>query len=121
MTTATSDTTPRTKVAGLQVATTLYDFITGSVLPRTGQDPDAFWSGFADIVKTYTPRNKELLARREELQTKLNEWYTEHPGEQNIDDYDAFLHEIGYVVDNDDDFQIKPESRTLFSTPPSAR
>ena len=108
MTTATSDTTPRTKVAGLQVATTLYDFITGSVLPRIGQDPDAFWSGFADIVKTYTPRNKELLARREELQTKLNEWYTEHPGEQNIDDYDAFLHEIGYVVDNDDDFQIDP-------------
>ena len=84
MTTATSDTTPRTKVAGLQVATTLYDFITGSVLPRIGQDPDAFWSGFADIVKTYTPRNKELLARREELQTKLNEWYTEHPGEQNL-------------------------------------
>ena len=62
------DTTARTEVAGLQVATVLHDFLADDVLPTVGVDADEFWNGFAEIVRDFTPRNKELLARRDELQ-----------------------------------------------------
>lgn len=61
------DTTERIDVAGLQVAKVLHDFLANDVLPAVGVDADEFWTGFAQIVKDFTPRNKELLARRDEL------------------------------------------------------
>ena len=57
----------RVTVHGLQVSPVLYDFINTEALPGTGVDQDAFWSGAAAVVGEYAPRNRELLAIRDDL------------------------------------------------------
>ncbi|MDK4235879.1 malate synthase G [Corynebacterium propinquum] len=93
------DTTPRTEVAGLNVDNTLYEFVNGTVLPRIGIDADKFWNGFADIIRTHTPRNKELLARRDELQKTLDEHFRTNPGQPDPAEHEKYLREIGYLED----------------------
>ena len=75
------DTTERIEVAGLQVAKVLHDFLANEVLPTVGVNADEFWNGFAEIVKEFTPRNKELLARRDELQAQLDDHFKANPGQ----------------------------------------
>ncbi|QFQ03245.1 Malate synthase G [Corynebacterium urogenitale] len=98
--------TERVEAGGLKVAKTLYDFVNEQVLPRTNVEKGAFWDGFGKIVEKFTPRNRELLAKRDELQNKLDEWYKEHPGEQDQDAYVAFLKEIGYLVEDPGEYQV---------------
>ena len=99
--------TERITAGGLQVAKVLYDFVNDTALPAAGiTDKDAFWQGFGDIVEKHTPRNVELLAKREELQAKLDEWYRENPGKQDQDKYVSFLKEIGYLVEDPGEFQV---------------
>src|SRR5699024_7753038 len=99
--------TERITAGGLQVAKVLYDFVNDTALPAAGiTDKDAFWQGFGDIVEKHTPRNVELLAKREELQAKLDEWYRENPGKQDQDSYVAFLKEIGYLVEDPGEYEV---------------
>ncbi|MDY0113922.1 MAG: malate synthase G, partial [Corynebacterium sp.] len=99
--------TERITAGGLQVAKVLYDFVNDTALPAAGiEDKDAFWQGFGDIVEKFTPRNVELLAKRDELQAKLDDWYRENPGQQDMDSYVAFLKEIGYLVEDPGEFQV---------------
>ncbi len=99
----------RVTVNGLQVDSVLYDFINNEALPGTGVDQDAFWAGAASVFSDLAPRNRELLAIREELQAKVDQWHREHPASpDNFDHaaYKAFLSEIGYLVEPPADFQI---------------
>ena len=103
--------TERITAGGLQVAKVLYDFVNDTALPAAGiTDKDAFWQGFGDIVEKHTPRNVELLAKREELQAKLDEWYRENPGKQDQDKYVSFLKEIGYLVEDPGEFQVTTDN-----------
>ncbi|MEJ6549132.1 malate synthase G [Corynebacterium sp. USCH3] len=108
--TSQSQQTERVTAGGLQVSATLYNFVTDTVLPRIGVDAETFWAGFGEIVATHTPRNRELLAVRDDLQSKLDQWYTEHPGTQDAEEYTAFLKEIGYLVDEPGDFEITTQN-----------
>lgn len=45
------------------------------VLAPLGRDADAFWQGFATVVGTYAPQNKALLARRDDLQARIDAWH----------------------------------------------
>jgi len=72
--------TARTSVDGLQVATTLFDFIETQVLPGTGVNAAVFWQGFADIVHELAPKNAALLRERNRLQAELDGWHSTHPG-----------------------------------------
>ncbi len=101
------DTTERIDVAGLQVAKVLHDFLANDVLPAVGVDADEFWSGFAQIVKDFTLWNKELLARRDELQSQLDEYYKANPGQPDPAEHEAFLREIGYLFDAPEDGEIR--------------
>ena len=99
--------TERITAGGLQVAKVLYDFVNDTALPAAGiEDKDAFWQGFGDIVEKFTPRNVELLAKRDELQAKLDDYYRKNPGQQDMDSYVAFLKEIGYLVEDPGEFQV---------------
>ena len=99
--------TERITAGGLQVAKVLYDFVNDTALPAAGiEDKEGFWRGFGDIVAKHTPRNEELLAVRDELQAKLDDWYRENPGKQDMDAYVAFLKEIGYLVDEPGEYQV---------------
>ena len=89
----------RTSLHGLQVATELQRFIDDEVLPGTGVALDAFWLGFADLVRTLAPQNAALLAERERLQRELDAWHRAHPGPiTDMLGYRAFLERIGYLV-----------------------
>jgi malate synthase len=91
--------TPRTDAAGLQVATVLYDFIVDEALPGTGVEAGTFWSGLASLLGDFGSRNATLMAKRDELQAKLDAWHLAHKGEtHDAAAYRAFLTEIGYLV-----------------------
>ena len=70
----------RVQIGGLGVAASLHRFVEEEALPGSGVDPQAFWEGLDAIVHDLAPRNRELLARRDELQSRIDEWHREHPG-----------------------------------------
>ena len=93
------DTTKRTAVHSLQVATNLYKFIETKVLPNTGVSSDKFWKGFNAIVQDLAPKNIALLAERDRLQTEMDAWHKQNPGPiGNMKAYRKFLEKIGYLV-----------------------
>ncbi len=97
------------KVGNLQVARIFYEFINTEVLPESGVDSRQFWADLETLVKDLTPKNKALLARRDEIQEKLNEWHRQHRGNFDFDKYKSFLQEIGYLEPEVEDFQITTE------------
>lgn len=94
--------------AGLNVAEPLARFIEEKALAGTRVEPDAFWRGLAGIYARFVPENRALLVFRDELQAKIDAWHDAHPGEGGSDDYQAFLREIGYLVDEPGPFEIDP-------------
>ncbi|WP_193048131.1 malate synthase G [Mycolicibacterium baixiangningiae] len=99
--------TDRVTVGNLRVARVLYDFITNEALPGTDLDPDSFWSGVDKVVADLTPRNQELLARRDELQAQLDKWHRQRAiGPHDADEYKRFLIDIGYLQPDPGDFTI---------------
>ncbi|RMB55096.1 malate synthase [Sphingomonas sp. PP-CE-3A-406] len=95
--------------AGLKVAASLVDFIETQALPGTGLDAAAFWQGVSDIYARFAPENAALLAVRDDLQAKIDTWHEARTGKP-IDqvEYQAFLREIGYLVDEPASFAVAP-------------
>ena len=101
----------RITVGGLRVAAALHAFVRDEALPGSGVDEEAFWSGVEAILTDFVPRNRELLARREELQQQLDEWHSAHPGP--VEDQAAYvqlLRDLGYLVDEPADFTIETDN-----------
>ena len=100
--------TDRIDKSGLAVAPALATFIDEQVLPGTGIEPDAFWSGAAGIFARFAPENAALLAKRDDLQAKIDAWHIERAG-RSIDggEYKAFLREIGYLVEEPAPFAVE--------------
>ncbi len=100
---------------GLQIARELYDFINDKAMPGTGVDQDAFWSSFDALANELAPKNKALLAKRDDLQAKIDAYHTERKGQpHNAAEYKAFLQKIGYLLPEGDDFEattanVEPE------------
>src|SRR4051795_5319207 len=96
----------RVHIGGLGVAESLHRFVNEEALPGSGVDPDAFWAGLDAIVHDLTPRNRGLIARREELQVRIDEFHRAHPGRVDAEEYTAFLTDIGYLLDEPDDVSV---------------
>ncbi|MCS0494104.1 malate synthase G [Ancylobacter sp. MQZ15Z-1] len=96
-----------TDVAGLKVDSALVNFINDEAMPGTGVDAAVFWERFAGLVGTFAPRNKELLARRDELQAQIDAWNRAHRNKP-IDPaaYEVFLAEIGYLLPEPEPFEV---------------
>ncbi len=99
--------TERTHLGTLQVATVLHDLVVNEIIPGTGVEPAAFWSGMEQIVNDLAPKNRALLEKREQLQRQIDEWHQAHAG-QSFDAaaYKQFLTDIGYLLPAVDDFAI---------------
>ncbi|SHJ96152.1 malate synthase [Aureimonas altamirensis DSM 21988] len=95
-------------VAGLQVDSELKDFIEKEALPGTGVDADRLWQGLAGLLGDLAPRNRELLAIRDDMQARVDEWCASHKGGA-VDGaaYEAFLREIGYIVPEGEAFSVE--------------
>ena len=92
----------------LRVAKPLCDFIEMEALPGSGVAPDIFWDGFSNLVRTYGPINKRLLAKREFLQKKINLWHQNQKGKKiDFSEYKSFLKNIEYLVPEGEDFEIE--------------
>jgi malate synthase len=90
--------TDRVTAGNLRVARVLYDFVNNEALPGTGLDPDSFWAGVDKVVTDLAPKNHDLLARRDDLQAQLDKWHRQRVIEPlDIEAYERFLHEIGYL------------------------
>ncbi|ODR26338.1 malate synthase G [Mycolicibacterium porcinum] len=99
--------TNRVTVGNLRVAQVLHDFITKEALPGTGVDPDSFWSGVDKVVADLTPKNQELLARRDDLQAQIDKWHRSHVLEPvDPEAYKQFLTDIGYLLPEPADFTV---------------
>ena len=97
--------------AGIEADPQLAAFIETEVLGPLGRDADDFWTGFASLLGSFAPRNAALLAKREELQARIDAWHSERAGQpHDADAYRAFLEEIGYLVPEPGDFTIGTEN-----------
>ncbi|ATE67384.1 malate synthase G [Rhizorhabdus dicambivorans] len=84
---------------GLKVAASLASLIEDRVLPGTGFESGAFWAGVAGIFARFAPWNATLLAKRTDLQARIDAWLVQqggHPADHAA--YQAFLRGIGYIV-----------------------
>ncbi len=111
--------TERIQAGGLQVAKELFDFVNEKAIPGTGVDQATFWSGFDAIVHDLAPKNRALLAKRDDLQAKIDAFHIERQGQtHNAAEYKAFLQEIGYLVTEGAAFSattenVEPEIATM--------
>ena len=86
---------------------TLHAFVETELLPGTGVTPEAFWAGLERILAGFTPRNAALLAKRDDLQARIDDWWRAHRGKPfDLAGQRTFLREIGYLVDEPAPFAI---------------
>jgi len=103
--------TTRIEQSGLQIDQQLFALVSDEVLPETGVDPQSFWEGFATLIADLAPLNQQLLAKRDAMQAKIDQWRQQHPnGAQQLAQYKQFLMEIGYLVAEQGDLQITTTS-----------
>ncbi len=103
--------TDRINKAGLQVAPELARFIEGQALPGTGVDAQMFWDGLATVVADIQPRVNAALAERTRMQADIDAWHIARRGQpHDTAAYEAFLHEIGYLVPEGPAFAIETQN-----------
>jgi malate synthase len=102
--------TERVEVAGLKVDKLLHDLVADEIAPGTGIAPNDFWAGFASIITDLSPKNRELLEKRNEMQARIDAWHLERKGQpHDAEAYRQFLSDIGYLVPEDDAFSIQTD------------
>jgi len=94
---------------GLALDETLYDFLVTEALPGTGVDADRFFSEFSKIVHDLAPKNRDLLAKRDAFQAKLDDWYRKNGAPNDLAVYEAFLRDIGYLLPERPDFTVSTD------------
>ena len=100
-----------TKVNNLSVSDDLLNFIDNELLKDTQISSKKFWLGFDKAVHELTPRNKELIQTREDIQKKIDSWHIKNKGnETNLKEYREFLKEINYLKEVGPDFKIKTKN-----------
>jgi malate synthase len=104
---------------GLSVDSRLVDFLETRALPETGLDATRFWADFAALLGKFAPENAALLAKREDLQAKIDAWHEAREGQaHDAQAYQAYLREIGYLVPEPAPFavgtaNVDPEIATM--------
>ena len=96
-----------TNCGSLTINTDLYNFVNDELLEGTSISADHFWAGFDKSVHALVPRNRELLATRQTMQGHIDSWLKDN-AQNGIDQdaYEAFLTDIGYLLDEGPDFQV---------------
>ena len=92
----------------LSIASPLYQFVNSMLTEQGLMTPDMFWAGFDKAVHELAPRNRALLATRDSIQAKIDDWHNAHTGSAiDATAYETFLRDIGYLVPEVADFQVE--------------
>ncbi|UTW06342.1 malate synthase G [Pseudomonas benzenivorans] len=103
--------TERVQVGGLQVAKVLFDFVNNEAIPGTGIAADRFWTGVEAVINELAPKNRALLAKRDQLQAQIDAWHQARAGQaHDAAAYKAFLEDIGYLLPQPADFRISTQN-----------
>ena len=95
----------------LKVSKSLDTLINEKVCDSIEVTPEIFWNAFEEILNEFTPKNKALLEKREILQKQIDEWHISKKGmDFDKEAYKDFLKEIGYLLEEGDDFSIETEN-----------
>ena len=111
--------TTQTNSSSLVISKDLKNFLENEVLIGLDISKDHFWSSFEAIVNEFSPRNKDLLEKRDNIQAKIDTWHINRKGQDfNFTEYKSFLTEIGYIAPRSKDFKIStdnvdPEIKTI--------
>ena len=97
--------TERVNEGKLSISTSLHALLEQEIAPDLNLDTAKFWQDFQKIAEKYIPINENLLKKREELQTKIDEWHLSNK-DFDFDSYKSFLKDIGYLVEEGADFEI---------------
>ncbi len=99
--------TERVTSFGLQIDKKLYDFVNDEVCKDIGITADHFWQGMSESAAVLSPKNRDLLTFRAELQKKIDDWFIARRGKaHDMGEYTAFLKDIGYLIPEGSDFAI---------------
>jgi malate synthase len=90
--------TERVREHRLDVAAVLHRFVSEEALPGSGVEPAQFWAAADAIIHDLAGRNRDLLARREDLQRQVDDYHRARPGVPDPQHYERFLRDIGYLV-----------------------
>ena len=88
----------------------LYNFVNNELAPDTGIDVEHFWNQFINSANILSKKNKFLLNKRDEIQKQIDDWHINNKENFNIESYKNFLKEIGYIVEEKDNFKIETEN-----------
>ena len=103
--------TEHVQVGGLQVAKVLFDFVNNEAIPGTGITADQFWAGADKVIHDLAPKNKALLAKRDDFQARIDTWHQTHAGQAHDPvAYKTFLQDIGYLLPEAADFQATTQN-----------
>ena len=101
----------RVKNGNLDVSPELDSFLRNEVLPGLDIEPDQFWNSFETVLTEFAERNKSLLDKREDIQKQIDDWHLDRKGsDHNHEEYLNFLKDIGYLLDEGDDFEITTQN-----------
>jgi malate synthase len=99
--------TNRIQVGGLQVAEVLHDLVANEITPGIGISAEAFWQGLGNCLIKMELLDAALLDKRNQLQAQIDAWHQQHANQPHDPvAYKAFLHDIGYLLPEGDDFTI---------------
>ena len=103
----------------LTISNHLRDFLENEVLNGLDISKEHFWSSFEKIINEFSPRNKALLDKREDIQSQIDSWHIDRKDiDFNSEEYKTFLTDIGYIAPRSPDFSIStdnvdPEIKTI--------
>lgn len=95
------------EIENLRVAPALAEFLEKEAIAGTNVSVEAFWKGFSAIVHDLAPKNRSLLAKRDEMQAQIDAWYKANRDRAYTQaEYQDFLKEIGYLLPEGEDFKV---------------
>ncbi|MDE8602006.1 malate synthase G [Marinomonas sp. RSW2] len=87
------------------------NFINEEVLPFHTIEPTKFWQDLEQLISDLAPINRQLLTTRDVMQQQIDQWHLAQKGQpMDIQAYEDFLREIGYLVEEGDDFTIMTDN-----------
>ena len=101
------NTEKRVTIGSLSIDPALEALVREEIMPGLGLDAEDFWNSFSHILNDLTPRNRELLEKRDRIQQQIDDWHLnrmEKPHDPQA--YQEFLRSIDYLVPEGPDFKI---------------